>query len=107
METDCYSSFSLSTGTSVRTGTFVPNRLSRLETSVSPRKGVEMLRNERPLIGLILPIALVGLFLFASTASAQRARREAVAFTPPNLSVVADPQVVTVCEGSGAGGGQR
>lgn len=60
-----------------------------------------MLRNERRLIGLFLPIALVGLFLFASTASAQRARREAVNFTPPNLSLVADQKVITVCEGSG------
>jgi len=60
-----------------------------------------MLRNERRLIGLFLPIALVGLFLFASTAFAQRARREAAAFTPPNLSLVADQQVITVCEGSG------
>ena len=60
-----------------------------------------MLRNERRLFGLFLPIALVGLFLFASTASAQRARREAIAFTPPNLSLVADQQVITVCEGSG------
>ena len=59
-----------------------------------------MLRHERRLIGLFLPIALVGLFLFASTAFAQKARREAVAFTPPNLSLVADPQVITVCEGS-------
>lgn len=60
-----------------------------------------MLRHERPLVGLFLPIALVGLFLFASTAFGQRARREAVAFTPPNLSLIADPQVITVCEGSG------
>jgi hypothetical protein len=60
-----------------------------------------MLRNDRPLIGLFLPIALVGLFLFASTASAQRERREAVAFTPPNLSLVADQQVITVCDGAG------
>jgi hypothetical protein len=60
-----------------------------------------MLRNERRLIGLFLPLALVGLFLFASTALAQRARREAVAFTRPDLSLVADQQVVTVCDGSG------
>lgn len=60
-----------------------------------------MLRHERRLIGLFLPIALVGLFLFASTAFAQRARREAVAYTPPNLSLLADQQVITVCEGSG------
>jgi len=60
-----------------------------------------MLRHERRLTGLFLPIALVGLFLFASTAFAQRARREAVAFTPPNLSLVADTKMITVCEGSG------
>ena len=60
-----------------------------------------MLRHERRLIGLFLPIALVGLFLFASTTFAQNVRREAVAFTPPNLSLLADPRVITVCEGSG------
>jgi len=63
-----------------------------------------MLRHDRP-FRLFLPIALVGLFLFASTAATalgQKARREAVAFTPPNLSVVASPQVITACEGSAA-----
>ena len=62
-----------------------------------------MLRHDRRPTRLFLPIALVGLFLFASTAFAQQnARREAVNFTPPNLSVAADPQVITACEGSGA-----
>jgi hypothetical protein len=60
-----------------------------------------MLRNERRLIQLFLPIALVGFFAFASVASAQKVRIEAREFTPPNLSLVAEPRVVTVCEGSG------
>ena len=60
-----------------------------------------MLRHERRLIGLFLPIALVGLFGFATVASAQKVRRDTVAFTPPNLSLSAEPRVVTVCEGSG------
>jgi len=60
-----------------------------------------MLRHDRPIIRFFLPIALVGLFLFASTAHAQKVRREAVAFNPPNLNLNAEPRVVTVCEGSG------
>src|SRR5688500_15445914 len=64
-------------------------------------KGVEMLRYERRLIGLFLPIALVGMLLLATSASAQKVRVETRAFTPPNLSVGADPQLITVCEGAG------
>jgi hypothetical protein len=60
-----------------------------------------MLRNERRLIQLFLPIALVGFFAFASAASAQKVRIEAREFTPPNLTLVAEPRVITVCEGSG------
>ena len=60
-----------------------------------------MLRNERRLIQLFLPIALVGFFAFASAASAQKVRIEARQFTAPDLSLVAEPRVVTVCEGSG------
>lgn len=60
-----------------------------------------MLRHERRLIGLFLPIALVGFFAFATVAHAQKVRIDARAFTPPNLSLVAEPRVVTVCEGSG------
>ena len=60
-----------------------------------------MLRHERRLIGLFLPIALVGMFAFASSASAQKVRVETRAFTPPNLSLSADPTVITVCEGAG------
>jgi hypothetical protein len=60
-----------------------------------------MLRHERRLIGLFLPIALVGFFAFATAASAQKVRVEAREFTPPNLSLLAEPRVITVCEGSG------
>lgn len=60
-----------------------------------------MLRYQRRLIRLSLPLALVGLIALASTASAQKVRRDTVAFTPPNLSLSAEPQVITVCEGSG------
>jgi hypothetical protein len=58
-----------------------------------------MLRHERRPIGLFLPIALVGLLVFASAAYAQKVRVETRAFTPPNLSLSADPKVITVCEG--------
>lgn len=60
-----------------------------------------MLRHERRLNGLFLPIALVGLFAFATVASAQKVKVETTAFTPPNLSLSADPRVITVCDGGG------
>lgn len=60
-----------------------------------------MLRHARRTFGTFLPIALVGLFAIASSASAQTARRDTIAFTPPNLTLSAEPRVVTVCEGSG------
>ena len=60
-----------------------------------------MLRNERRLIRLFMPIALVGFFALATAASAQKVRIEAREFTPPNLSLLAEPRVITVCEGSG------
>jgi hypothetical protein len=62
-----------------------------------------MFRHEPRPIGFLLLVALVGLFAFATAASAQKkVIVEARAFTPPNLSVLAEPRVVTVCEGSGA-----
>jgi hypothetical protein len=64
-------------------------------------KGVEMLRQDRRDIALLLPIALVGLIAFASSAFGQKTRKETVAFTPPNLSLLAEPSVITVCEGAG------
>ena len=62
-----------------------------------------MFRHEPRRIGFLLLVALVGLFAFATAASAQKkVIVEARAFTPPNLSVIAEPRVVTVCEGAGA-----
>ena len=61
-------------------------------------KGVEMLRYERRLIGLFLPIALLGILCLASSASAQKVRVETRAYTPLNLSLVADSPAITVCE---------
>jgi hypothetical protein len=58
-----------------------------------------MLRNERRPIGLFLLLALVGCFTFANTAAAQKVRVQTRAFTPPNLSLSADPKIITVCEG--------
>ncbi len=60
-----------------------------------------MLRHDRRRIALLLPIALVGLFAFAASALAQKTIKETVAFTPPNLSLAAEPSVITVCEGAG------
>jgi hypothetical protein len=60
-----------------------------------------MLRHDRRLIRLFLPIALLGLSACASVASAQKVRVEARSFTQPNLSLSAEPRVITVCEGAG------
>jgi hypothetical protein len=62
---------------------------------------MEMPRNERRLIRLFLPIALVGFFAFAAAASAQKVKVETHEFTAPDLSLLAEPRVITVCEGSG------
>jgi hypothetical protein len=64
-------------------------------------KGVEMLRHERPVIRIFLPALLVGMLALASVAVAQKARRETVAYTPPNLNLIAEPNVVTVCPTEG------
>ncbi len=60
-----------------------------------------MLRNERRLIGFFLLIAVAGFFASASTTSAQKVRVNSRDFTPPNLSLLAEPNVITVCEDSG------
>lgn len=61
-----------------------------------------MFRHEPRRIGLFLLIALVGLFTIATVTSAQKkVRVENREFTPPNLSLLAEPRVITVCEGSG------
>src|SRR6267143_6305934 len=64
-------------------------------------KGVEMLRHERPVIQFFLPVLLVSMLALASVAVAQKVRRETVAYTPPNLSLVAEPAVITVCPSEG------
>ncbi len=61
-----------------------------------------MFRRQRRLIGFLLPVA-VALHLFGSPASAQK-KSDAVAFTPPSLTLTADTSVVTACaEGNLAG----
>lgn len=50
----------------------------------------------RRFVGLILPIALVGCGLFSPEALAQKAK-ERIAYSPPTLSLAADPAVITVC----------
>ena len=60
-----------------------------------------MLRHERHIIRIFLPILVVG--ILASVAVAQKsARQETIAYTPPNLSLVAQPTVITVCPGEAA-----
>src|SRR6185312_8261069 len=62
-----------------------------------------MFRHEPRGITLLLPLALVGLFTLATDASAQKkVRVEAREFTPPNLSLLTEPRVITACEGSGS-----
>src|SRR6266550_9170128 len=48
-------------------------------------------------IGSLLMLSIAGLSLFSSVTYGQTARTEPVAFTPPTLSVAADPLVVTTC----------
>jgi hypothetical protein len=61
-----------------------------------------MVKQDRRLGGLLLPLALVGIVAFAAVAMAQKkVIVQTRAYTPPNLSVSADPNVITVCEGGG------
>lgn len=60
-----------------------------------------MLRYERRFILVFLPIALVGMLSLATSAPAQKVRIETRTFTAPTLSVAAEPQLITVCEGAG------
>ena len=54
-------------------------------------------------ITLLLPLALIALLTLANVASAKKSVRvEASEFGPPNLSLLAEPRVITACEGSGA-----
>jgi len=62
-----------------------------------------MFRHEPRGIAFLVPLALVGLFTLATVASAQKkVRVETREFTPPNLSLLAEPRVITACEGSGS-----
>lgn len=57
-----------------------------------------MFRPKRPLIGLFLPLVLVGLSISASEAFGQRAR-ETFVYAPPIVSLAADHAVLNACEG--------
>ncbi len=60
-----------------------------------------MFRHEPRRNALLLLLALVGLFTVAAVASAQKkVRVEAREFTQTNLSLLAEPRVITACEGS-------
>lgn len=53
-------------------------------------------------IALLLPLALIALLTLANVASAKKkVRVEAREFGPPNLSLLAEPRVITACEDSG------
>lgn len=60
-------------------------------------QGAEMFRRQRRLIGLVLPVALVALHLFASQAFAQKQREILTNFVPPSLNLTADSAVVSAC----------
>src|SRR5918992_5760634 len=60
-----------------------------------------MFRHQPRIFGLFLLVALVGMLSVTSSVYAQKVRVETRTFTPPNLTVGADPQVITVCEGAG------
>lgn len=57
-----------------------------------------MLRRQSPLRGSFLLLALAGISIFASQTFAQKVR-EVVSYSPPTLSMSADPMVVTTCPG--------
>ncbi|MEP6921928.1 MAG: hypothetical protein ABI967_12450 [bacterium] len=60
-----------------------------------------MIRLQRSLIGLFLPLALAGAHIFASNAMAQKVR-ETFVYSPPTVSLTADQAVVNTCEGDSA-----
>src|ERR1700730_1252460 len=57
-----------------------------------------MFRSQRSLIGLLLPITLVTLHLFASHAFAQKRQDILATFVPLSLNLTADSTVVSTCE---------
>ena len=56
-----------------------------------------MFRRQRRLIGLLLPVALVALHLFASQVFAQKQKEILTNFVPPSLNLTADSAVVSAC----------
>lgn len=56
----------------------------------------------QPLIGLFLPLVLVGICMFASEVFAQKARTETFVYSPPTLSLAAEQSVISACEGDAA-----
>jgi hypothetical protein len=56
-----------------------------------------MFRSQRSLIGLLLPIALVTLHLFASHVLAQKRQDILATFVPLSLNLTADSTVVSIC----------
>jgi hypothetical protein len=57
-----------------------------------------MFRSKHHLIGMFLPLVLVGLSISASEAFGQRAR-ESFVYSPPTVSLAADRSVLSACEG--------
>jgi hypothetical protein len=57
-----------------------------------------MLRQRR-LMGFILPLAVVGLISFAQETFAQKVKTEQIVYTPPTLSLTAEPSTVMTCAG--------
>jgi hypothetical protein len=69
------------------------------------KRGMEMFRNQRRLLGYLLPFALAAVCLVSSEASAQQRRnrdRENFVNSPTSLTLASDTSVVTGCsEGNG------
>ena len=57
-----------------------------------------MFRPKRYLIGLFLPLVLVGLSISASEALGQKSK-ETFVYSPPTVSLAADKAVLSACEG--------
>lgn len=60
-----------------------------------------MVRLQRHFTKLFLPLALVGLHIFAAKAMAQRAT-ETFVYSPPTVSLAADQSLISACEGDAA-----
>jgi hypothetical protein len=61
-----------------------------------------MSKSQQPLTALLLPIALVAVFLIPASASAQKKVKYIGAYAPPTLVLSSDATIVSECAGNAA-----